>query len=239
MELFKFLIKIMILFNDLIFYETENEVNDIDLTILIEAGGTLTSSWFSWIKNQLCINGNFESTSGWSYERATLSVTNNKATLSTNSSGTYISLYRHQTFIAKHNYLISFTLTNSKADKYSIRLLDSSYAVAKTVANNVNIGTARTTISYIANVTSDIDNGFLFIYPYQIAVSAGDTSIIENVQIIDLTVGFGAGKEPANINDPVIKEILRLGYIPTDVSGTLTNVDSKVLPDIDCKIKCK
>ena len=40
-------------------------------------------------------------------------------------------------------------------------------------------------------------------------------------------------------NDPVIKEILRLGYIPTDVSGTLTNVDSKVLPDIDCKIKCK
>ena len=37
------------------FYETEDEVDDILFDINIEAGGSVTANWFSWVENQLAV----------------------------------------------------------------------------------------------------------------------------------------------------------------------------------------
>ena len=67
----------------------------------------------------------------------------------------------------------------------------------------------------------------------------GGTVLFENVQCIDLTLGFGEGKEPTSINDPRIQYILKHGYIPTNTAGTTKSIASGVLPNIDFKIKCR
>ena len=38
-----------------LFYETEAEVDDIPFDINIEAGGSVTANWFSWVENQLAV----------------------------------------------------------------------------------------------------------------------------------------------------------------------------------------
>ena len=39
-----------------LFYETQDEVDDIPSIVDIEAGGSITTNWFSWVENQLCQN---------------------------------------------------------------------------------------------------------------------------------------------------------------------------------------
>lgn len=64
-------------------------------------------------------------------------------------------------------------------------------------------------------------------------------NLIFKPQFIDLTIGFGAGKEPTSIDDPRIKYIIKQGYIQTNTTGTNKSVASEVLPNIDFKMKCK
>lgn len=45
-----------------LFYETEDEVADIISDINIEAGGSVTTNWFSWVENQLCQNNSSSQT---------------------------------------------------------------------------------------------------------------------------------------------------------------------------------
>lgn len=45
-----------------LFYETESEVADILFDIDIEAGGSVTTNWFSWAENQLCQNNSSSQT---------------------------------------------------------------------------------------------------------------------------------------------------------------------------------
>ena len=56
--------------------------------------------------------------------------------------------------------------------------------------------------------------------------------------LIDITKGFPTNT-PTSINDPRIQQIIKQGYITTDTQGTLTSVNSEVLPNLNMKVQVK
>lgn len=229
-----------------IFYETQDEVADIDLTILVEAGGTLTSNWFSWVKNQKCKDNFGSTTTYWTKNRLTQKNDNNVGLFLVNSNAyNYVGFYHQSStdFKKNHKYLFSIKArkTSGNATTISLGWQNNTEVV---ITNNAQTNVWYECSAIFTQTRDDGTNtnamGTTFYYGSTSDIVVGtDSYEAKEPMLIDLTVGFGAGKEPTDINDPVIKEILRLGYIPTDVSGTLTNIESKVLPNIGFKIKCK
>ena len=214
-----------------LFYETENEVADITDTIDIQSGGSVNANWFSWVKNQLVQNGNFADSSKWSNTTGSISVSNNIGTFTKNSSSEMF-IYQSNSDIPtvlNHKYLVIANVKSSVSS--TIRFVcDNNYS------NNINVSTTKTLVSAILEPTSR--SAFRFAIRDNNSLSANDTLELSNVMLIDITVGFPTDT-PTSINDPRIQEILRLGYIPTDTTGTFTLVDTQVLPDIKWGIKCK
>lgn len=220
-----------------IFYETEDEVDDILSDINIEAGGSITTNWFSWVENQnaLPLNSNkwvSASAYGTLTDATATSVlyTRNQTDYSGNVPLIWQAIEGGYGSIAGHKYLIKCTITPSATFKF--RAYIGTYGnVYNPVANAKN---------YFAEIITANSNGYLqFISENGGHLPLGGTVLFENVQCVDLTLGFGAGKEPTSINDPRIQYIIEQGYIPTNTTGTTKSVASEVLPNIDFKIKCR
>lgn len=211
-----------------LFYETQDEVEDIDFEIGIEAGGTLTSNWFSWVENQQCIIPTISSTT-----TNGVTLTNNgdgsvtiQGTASANTTFTLMGNlsrnipFGHKVFItnfanANHN---TYYLYDAYESNISYDMLDSHYGYIKSKDGS------DTTISprvYILNGTN---------------ISTPQTL---KVMYVDLTLAFGVGNEPTSVNDPRIQYIIKQGYIPTNITGTNKTIASEVLPNIDFKMKCR
>ena len=159
--------------------------------------------------HQLIQNGNFTSKSNWNIGHiASWSVSNNEATLVSNSSQSYAYFLQRiapSLQIINHKYLISL-------DAVALDGSDTTFAVAMHNGSNIqnilqivtlspgtnnihieNIWTASS--NYVEDMTS---SARLIMYlPYQGGLGkVGYTTKIRNVQMFDLTLMFGAGNEP-------------------------------------------
>ena len=207
-----------------LFYETEDEVEDIDFEIGVEAGGTLTSNLFSWVENQqtdFTVDFVTKSVNGITIETdLTKKTIRYYGTASANATCGFISSSNDKNNLTVgHKYLLKLNkIGNSGNSKCSVVGLNSS---GLDIQDNIYTGIA--TSQY----------GQVIIY------SGEQVDFTIQYQIIDLTQGFGAGKEPTSVNDPRIQYIIKQGYIPTNTTGTIKSIASEVLPNIDFKIKCK
>lgn len=205
-----------------LFYETQDEVADIISDIDIEAGGTLTSNLFSWVENQLAV------------------LTRESATLRditfTKNGDNNVSV--SGTSQQDENFVIG-TFNNISGHKYLARTIflsgkptdSSGYWIKwKTVNYGKDIGDG-----IIFTGTATEDSYIIF------TIDSGNVTIDcrFRLQVIDLTIGFGEGKEPTSINDPHIQHILKQGYIPTNTVGTIKSIASEVLPNIDASFNRK
>ena len=157
--------------------------------------------------NQIQNNGDFSSSTGWTTTGTNaFSVSSNVATatydgehaqfrIRANASSTQIS------FLNTHKYLVMFdlkssiALTNTKLGVYR-EVATKTYYQAITLSANTwkKYGFVLATSE---DGTTGLNIGFGFYEQASSIFSKGDTFSLKNVQCIDLTQMFGAGKEPA------------------------------------------
>lgn len=211
-----------------LFYETQNEIADIPVSLGVESGGTLTTNWFSWKKNQQLP---IPTISSQTFNGITL-TNNNDGTITiqgTASDDTTFTLMGNlsRNIPLGHYVMITNFANPSNTTYYLYDAYESGLTSTQFNSPNGYIkqkAGSSTTISPRIN----IKNGTVITTPQTI-----------KVEYIDLTLAFGSGNEPTNINDPRIQYIINQGYIPTDTTGTDTLADSQVLPNLLMEIKCK
>jgi len=201
-----------------LFYETYAEVEDIDTQIAIEAGGTINANLFSWNKNQLLakLSAGTTETNGITF------VSNGDGSFTISGTAT-ANIYK---------YLGNPSL-KGKRILYGFFNLETAINGVKFSEGNVGWGTQTQAITN--PITQDTNN--FGIYIYSGTVISTPVKIVP--QIVNLTLGFGAGNEPTSVDDPRIQYIIKNGYIPTDTIGTQTDVQCDVLPNTDFDFKCK
>ena len=140
--------------------------------------------------NQLVLNGNFSDDSAWeNVYNGTLSISNNIATLTADSSGeAYIgnimTLYAHK-------YLFNVSAKPSVTTNIIIRWENLGVNVEAT-ADAWTTCKGITNITYNAGTLHQLQLSFY-------AISANDSVQLKNVQIIDLTLIYGEGNEPTTV----------------------------------------
>ena len=136
--------------------------------------------------NQLVQNGNFASTSGWSSSfSASISVSNNKCTLTCSTSNNVI--YMNQMpkkYILNHKYLIIWT--HDCTDINNFNGVDFASYTDSTGATRVT--QAKGTFAQVVTITTATDNGRVQFNVWSNGqITVGANAIFENVMLIDLT----------------------------------------------------
>lgn len=235
------------LYGTYLFYETQDEVDDIVDKIGIEAGGSLSANEFSYVENNLGVplnDGGYPAGSS-SYSITSSSVSELSATVNNTDCNLvnyrYSSSYGRIEPIIGHKYLFAFDL------KYSKTLSELFYegygfgGVAPIDLGAYNVANTWQNISTIMTCSSVLTYFKIFLNRNGVNtnVAVGDTFSIRNLLICDLTVAFGSGNEPTTITDKEIQYLINKGYIAYNPDGTLVSVPPLALLNLDTKMKCK
>lgn len=141
--------------------------------------------------NQLVKNGNFENTDIWFVNNATLSVSGNVGSVTI--SGTDGNIAQRITPIVGHKYLISADVKPSAASM-QIRMI---YNTAEWSVSAYLTGTTEwSRMSAVGVMDSGTTRDVFYIRGIN-----GSSFQVKNVNVIDLTSLFGAGNEPASVED--------------------------------------
>ena len=153
---------------------------------------------FSIVRNNKIQNGKFESTSGWGVNGGTISVSNNKATITSDTSSSNVNWGRTDiSIINTHIYLQLATIKIVSATNQPTNLLgmqDATYAPVWLNVTNPVIGQTYQA-SRISTLNSSANR-----YYFQVAkANASDEVVVEcsNVKLIDLTQWFASKPEIA------------------------------------------
>lgn len=141
----------------------------------------------------LVTNGDFTDTTGWTPASATLSATSNTLIVTGDGTATQPWAYKSQTFVSGRKYFIKVKMKVNKSNCVQIRVRASTTTIATISApaidtyynvSGVFTATSENTINLIATYNTNAD---------------ALNSILSNQYLIalDLTVIFGAGKEPS------------------------------------------
>ncbi|MBQ0165344.1 MAG: hypothetical protein KBS75_09150 [Bacteroidales bacterium] len=141
--------------------------------------------------NQLVKNGNFEKADSWFVNNATLSVSGNVGSVAI--SGTDGNIAQRITPIVGHKYLISADVKPSDASMQIRMIYDTS---GWSVSAYLTGTTEWSKMSAIGVMGSGINYNVFYIRGIN-----GSSFQVKNVNIIDLTSLFGAGNEPASVED--------------------------------------
>lgn len=158
--------------------------------------------------NQLVQNGNFANTSGWGATRGTISVSNNVLTFTIDEVGTYKNHNRVQrtgiNLPLNHKFLCcgEFLTTNGEP----VIVSPASDAYAGSYINTV----AGVWIKYAQIITKTVEHIGVGVAVDCRNSSVGDTWSVRNVMIIDITKMYGAGNEPATVEE--FKAMFPLDY---------------------------
>lgn len=133
--------------------------------------------------NQLCENGNFADNSGWTTNNADLSISNNVATVSLNTSAINFLLLRPLKLYNGHKYMYIATVKKSRSDM-ALRISNSYGGNDVFAANNTGWQTIYTiwTSTFIGSGNSSYPN------LYASSAESGDSFQVKNVMLIDLTL---------------------------------------------------
>lgn len=174
--------------------------------------------------NQHVTNGNFESVSGWETSNTTRTANNNKLTIVCGEENAVYQVYRYIRTKAEHKYLVSAFMTASSNGTIYVRFGSvSTSPYGNLVANQrKNIIGIKTLTSAEVGSTGYTEYNF-----YALTSSGfvgGDTIIVENATLVDLTEIYGAGNEPTSTSDPRIQWLI--GYLknnPQYNGGSIVN----------------
>lgn len=204
-----------------LFYETQDEVQDFVDEAICQAGGTVNGYWFSWVENQQLL------LTGSNSEDILTTIENNCYVIDGTTTTSYKRFNTTPYGVVGHKYL----------------------SYAKIVSNDNNISVRIGTLNEANGRSSPITSGeFYSIFTLNNITNFGIDNFTSGTtfanfkaigMLIDLTLGFPDGDIPTSINDPRIQEIIRLGYIPTDIQGTPKSITCEVLPNVDMEFKCK
>ena len=159
----------------------------------IESVGGKTVVW-----NQLVRNGNFEATSNWVGRYATVSISENIATVTPTSDGTLRGIYSQSNIgiVNGHKYLLSGHIKSP--------ITSTAYIAIGGVQTGAP--TESVTADTWTNVSGIYDNvqatGNAAIYFLVTGnVTTAQTIQYKDIVVIDLTLLYGAGNEPATVAD--------------------------------------
>ena len=141
----------------------------------------------SVVHNQLIVNGDFASTSGWSALAGSVSASNNKGTLTLSSDNTSGGIYRPtaKEAVSGHKYFISATITSATATTARLRCYGT-YATADTTIP------ANTRTQLVNLFTPSGTENKIYVYVNRSGeLASGATVVIENVMLIDLSLWYG------------------------------------------------
>lgn len=201
---------------DLVFRPTASQMSGQAWTADSIGGQTATIDKIkgkTLVWNQLVQNGNFESTSGWSAVRGNIAVNNNicNYTISQISGGDLEShrITRYLSYVSGHKYLFTMKI---KAPKTTLGNISCSSAGISYNWGGISIPANNQTIVSRIGTSTDTGN-FITSFSfggYTGGFEVGDIIEFSNCMIIDLTQMFGAGKEPATVEE--FKAMFPLDY---------------------------
>ena len=139
----------------------------------------------SVVWNQLIENGNFATNSGWSGNRGTVSIANNKCTFTVTESIGANALYKGKATELNHIYLCTMSVTPSKKTKCAFFVGGSGGGDFTANANT------KTTYSAILKATN-ASTFMLFYCNRDLDLAVGDTVDYENINVTDLTAEFSS-----------------------------------------------
>lgn len=155
----------------------------------------------SVIWNQLITHGLFDDLDGWTAQRATLSASDNEATLSA-CTKVPVYLYRAVSFVKGHKYLahaMAKTLNNKE-----VKVNFQTYNTDSSIKGADHVLTAEyDEIMDIIDIPADneLSTSRFVIRCSETDVDSVDFAKIKNVYLCDLTQMFGAGDEPESLDD--------------------------------------
>lgn len=154
------------------------------------------------IENQLIINGDFVDTSNWESVRATFTCSNNVLTLNAVDINGYVQ--QRISYTANHVYLFGATAkSNDTTKNVNIEVYFNDLTKLKRARVN------KTTYDLYCDIftpTATTQNYDLFRFTSE--SQASDIANFKEGFIVDLTLEFGTGNEPTDVNDKRIKRIL-------------------------------
>ena len=172
--------------------------------------------------NQLLQNGNFVNTTGWSAYQGTLSVSNNVVTFTSNNENGG-NLYCNTSYapvgIEGHKYLFSGSFKNGgQLSRMRFRLGSTS---------------SGSTLAYYESTTSNWENHKAILHSgsgvcqIELLTFGNEESVQgKDFYIIDLTKMFGAGKEPATVDQ--FESLFPLPYYAYDTGSLLNFTADKI-----------
>ena len=146
---------------------------------------------------QLVKNGDFsDGTTNWQGNNGTISAAGGILTWTATNTLTYANLRQASTgFLNGHKYFVSFIIKGAQANKLDFALGN---AAGGGVSGSFDYGTDWTTIHAIISPLTATDFS-LYIRPNAMAVSGAVAYFKGPIVIIDLTLLYGAGHEPASV----------------------------------------
>ena len=155
------------------------------------------SLWF----NQLISNGNFTSTSDWAKNGCNISANNNVLSATITSTANTVRIQtRTASFIYGHKYFYTYTI---KSPKRIMMLLNFQRTTSGTATIRSGFfAEANTTSVFNGIYTASSDGYYINIYfNRNEALAVSDVVEFSNAMLIDLTEIFGAGNEPATVEE--------------------------------------
>lgn len=150
----------------------------------------LVGASYAW--NQLCENGDFASTSGWTAQRGTISASNNVLSYTVTEVGIADVQNRIEHYVdvvQGHKYLLSASFKPAHTTKVGFRNAQSAFTLGETTVPS----TTFTRVSAIFNATATTFLNMYWVWVCGDAgYSVGDVNQIKECQIIDLTLAFGS-----------------------------------------------
>lgn len=174
----------------------------------------------SVVRNQLSENGNFNSSTGWTFAVSgyTFSVSNNAVSIE-NVSATNHMQFVHSNIdycIAGHVYYACATVKKSIIGDMQLYFLSPSTLIA-------TISGATDTWIFSEGIATPSSAGTRFgLYASNTNFPVGSTCEAKDIYLVDLTKWFGAGNEPSSTSDVRLEEVRSyLATHPDEDTGTL------------------
>ena len=178
----------------------------------------------SLVWNQLIQNGNFDNgTTGWNFSRASGSVANNECTITTGTEPAATTQFsQNVSILVGHKYYIAFDFAGLVSESLRV-VAGGSYAMMPTLEY-----TSSTKMRLKAISTVPSSQSFISFYPNRYSTAAASTDIckIKNVVLIDLTLMFGAGNEPATVEE--FEALFPLPYYDYNAGEIISNKTEKL-----------
>jgi len=154
------------------------------------------SLWF----NQLIQNGNFVDTSVWTKYQCTLTVSDNIGYIKLTSAATTSRFQQVLKLSVGHKYFNTVTLLSPKSTSYLVAAYSSTASATRAIRSGTLTANTKTTISGIYTPAID-SNVIRYQFNRNGDLAINDVVQMSNAMVIDLTEIFGAGNEPATVEE--------------------------------------